>query len=378
MQKEINEKLKQIKQSSLYRRLPHEAQGEELFTPATNDYLGLARDQRVKKAAQEAIAIYGTGSTGSRLTTGKNVLHERLEKELASFKGYEACLLYSSGYLANIGVITAIADKQTVIFSDQYNHASLIDGCRLSKARIVIYKHNDMNDLERKLIRFEQTNKKIILTDGVFSMDGDVAPLDQLDYLAKRYHSLLVVDDAHGTGVLGESGRGSTEYFGLQPDILIGTLSKAFGSEGGFVCAKETFVDYFIQRSRPFIFQTALSPANVAAALMSLHIIQTEKRHQALKKQASKLRKTLGDLYTIPETACITPIVPLIIGSNEAALQLQTQLYKYGIHIPAIRPPTVPEGMSRLRCTLSSNYPEEKIDYLIHTLTILAKDAERS
>lgn len=364
----IYTRLQTIKQSSLYRQIPEGKEQETYFTPATNDYLGLATDPRVKKAGQEAIERYGTGSTGSRLVTGNRTLHERLENKLADYKGYEACLLFSSGYLANLGVITALADEQTTIFSDEYNHASIIDGCRLSKAHIVVYRHNDMEDLEEKLKSYRTERKKLIITDGVFSMDGDIAPLDQLDFLAKAYDALLIVDDAHGTGVLGDSGRGTASYFQVQPDVLIGTLSKAVGSEGGFVCASRYVIDYFIQQARPFIFQTALSPANVGSALMSLHLMQTENRHRILQKKVAKVRKALQTKYTIPASEALTPIIPLLIGSNQASLQLQEALRDYRIHLPAIRPPTVPEGSSRLRCTLRSTYTDVEINRLIQAL----------
>lgn len=339
--------------------------GEQKILAASNNYLGLATDERVVAKAKEALDRFGTGSGGSRLTTGNLAIHEQLERELAYFKRTEACLLYSSGFLANLGVITALSDEETIIFSDALNHASIIDACRLTKAKVVIYGHTDMQDLEKKLTAYRTHAKKIIVTDGVFSMDGDLAPLEMINFLKEKHEALLIVDDAHGTGVIGEKGRGTVDYFQTNADITIGTLSKAVGSEGGFVCASRQIIDLLIQRSRPFIFQTALAPASVAAALKSIDIIQTEPERQArLLTIGQTLRDALSSLgYVIPEG--ITPIIPIIIGDAKKTVDQQVFLDKQGIFIPAIRPPTVPDETSRLRCTLMATHTDDHVHTII-------------
>ena len=339
--------------------------GQMKILAASNNYLGLATDSRVIAKAKEALDRYGTGSGGSRLTTGNLPIHEQLEEELAYFKQTEACLLYSSGFLANLGVITALSDAETIIFSDALNHASIIDACRLSKAKVVIYAHNDMEDLDAKLKEYQMTPKKIIVTDGVFSMDGDLAPLDVLYFLKEKYQALLIVDDAHGTGVIGENGRGTAEYFQTRVDITIGTLSKAVGSEGGFVCASKEIIGLLMQKSRPFIFQTALAPASVAAALKAIDLIQSEpERRACLLENGRKLREALTEIgYSILDG--VTPIIPIIIGEAKETLRYQKNLYEQGIFIPAIRPPTVPEGTSRLRCTLMATQTTQQLDFII-------------
>lgn len=369
----LNEEYKRIQASPLFRRLnttdvnqPETTiNGKSKILAASNNYLGLATDKRVITKAKEAIDYYGTGSGGSRLTTGNLPIHGQLENELARFKQTEACLLYSSGYLANLGVISGLSDENTLIFSDALNHASIIDACRLSRAKVIVYNHNDMEDLEKKLAMYANKPKKLIVTDGVFSMDGDLAPLDLLNFLKEKYDALLIVDDAHGTGVIGELGRGSANYYKAEVDVTIGTLSKAIGSEGGFVCASDDIINYLIQKSRPFIFQTALAPASVAAALMSIHIMQTEaERQKRLLEISATLRKTLSELgYHVIDG--ITPIIPIIIGSAEDASLHQKQLDDHGIFIPAIRPPTVPALTSRLRCTLMATHTDDHLNKII-------------
>lgn len=340
--------------------------GEQKILAASNNYLGLATDSRVITKAKEALDRFGAGSGGSRLTTGNLTIHEQLEKELASFKRTEACLLYSSGFLANLGVITALSDEKTIIFSDALNHASIIDACRLTKAKVVIYSHADMEDLQKKLTAYRTHSKKMIVTDGVFSMDGDLAPLDEIHFLKEKHDALLIVDDAHGTGVIGENGRGTVDHFQTYADITIGTLSKAIGSEGGFVCAKREIIDLLIQRSRPFIFQTALAPASVAAALKSIDIIQTEPERQArLFAIGQTLRQALSSLgYDVSDG--MTPIIPIIIGDAKKTVEHQEFLYRHDIFIPAIRPPTVPEGTSRLRGALMATHTDDHVHTIIH------------
>ncbi|QYY44617.1 8-amino-7-oxononanoate synthase [Aneurinibacillus thermoaerophilus] len=333
---------------------------------SSNNYLGLARDERLKKAAIQAIETYGTGSGGARLTTGNFLLHERLEASLASFKQKESAIVFSSGYLANLGVISALMGPGDVIFSDELNHASIIDGCRLSKARIVVYRHADMDDLRNK-IRSAQETKKLIVTDGVFSMDGDIAPLPDIVEVAQAHGAWVMVDDAHATGVLGETGAGTAEYFGVSDRIqlLMGTLSKSVGAEGGYVAASRTVVDYLRNHARSFIFQTSLSPGVVASALEGIRIIREEpERRRRLLKNARLLRDGLTKLgFTLVEG--ITPIVAVMIGEAEKAVRFSARLEEEGVFAPAIRPPTVPQGSSRIRVTLMATHTQSEIDQVL-------------
>lgn len=333
---------------------------------SSNNYLGLARDERLKKAAIQAIETYGTGSGGARLTTGNFLLHERLEASLASFKQKESAIVFSSGYLANLGVISALMGPGDVIFSDELNHASIIDGCRLSKARIVVYRHADMDDLRNK-IRSAQETKKLIVTDGVFSMDGDIAPLHDIVEVAQTHGAWVMVDDAHATGVLGETGAGTAEYFGISDRIqlLMGTLSKSVGAEGGYVAASRTVVDYLRNHARSFIFQTSLSPGVVASALEGIRIIREEpERRRRLLKNARLLRDGLTKLgFTLVEG--ITPIVAVMIGEAEKAVRFSARLEEEGVFAPAIRPPTVPQGSSRIRVTLMATHTQSEIDQVL-------------
>ncbi|WP_412674781.1 8-amino-7-oxononanoate synthase [Aneurinibacillus thermoaerophilus] len=333
---------------------------------SSNNYLGLARDERLKKAAIQAIETYGTGSGGARLTTGNFLLHERLEASLASFKQKESAIVFSSGYLANLGVISALMGPGDVIFSDELNHASIIDGCRLSKARIVVYRHADMDDLRNK-IRSAQETKKFIVTDGVFSMDGDIAPLPDIVEVAQTHGAWVMVDDAHATGVLGETGAGTAEYFGVSDRIqlLMGTLSKSVGAEGGYVAASRTVVDYLRNHARSFIFQTSLSPGVVASALEGIRIIREEsERRRRLLKNARLLRDGLTKLgFTLVEG--ITPIVAVMIGEAEKAVRFSARLEEEGVFAPAIRPPTVPQGSSRIRVTLMATHTQSEIDQVL-------------
>lgn len=369
----IKKELEMMQTSPLFRKLmvtdkntPETIiNGEPKILAASNNYLGLASDSRVIEKAQEAIERFGTGSGGSRLTTGNLPIHVQLEQELAHFQQADSCLLYSSGYLANLGVISTLSDEKTVIFSDELNHASIIDACRLSKAKVIVYRHSDMNDLQIKLAEHHTHAKKIIVTDGVFSMDGDLAPLDQLCFLAEKHDTLLIIDDAHATGVIGKFGRGSADYYQERVDVTIGTLSKAIGSEGGFVCANKDIISFLIQKSRPFIFQTALAPASVAAALMSIDIIQTEPEHQAhLMDIGSMLRESLI-AFGFNVSKGVTPIIPIIIGDAEEASHVQQSLHHNGVFIPAIRPPTVPHHTSRLRCTLMATHTVDHLNRIM-------------
>lgn len=348
--------------------------GKTVMMGASNNYLGFATDPKVKAAAIRAIEKNGVGSGGARLTTGNMNEHEQLEKAIAAFKGTEAALIFSSGFLANVGTITALATEGSVIFSDELNHASLIDGCRLSKGKTVVYRHADIRDLESKLNMYRNVQQKYIVTDGVFSMDGDIAPLPDIVTLARSYDALVIVDDAHATGVIGSHGRGSADYFGVKVDIIIGTMSKALGSEGGFVCGSDVLIRFLRQKARTFIFQTSLSPGIVAAAKESIHLLmQSEKRVRRLQEISIRVRKELQGMgYNVPDG--ITPIIPIMIGDAEEAVSFSKSLLEGDIYIPAIRPPTVPTGSSRLRLALMATHTDEQIAHLLSVFQTLTKE----
>ena len=345
---------------------------QEFIMMASNNYLGLTHDLRVQQAAKYAVEQYGTGSGGARLTSGTFPLFNELELGIADFKHTEQALVFNTGYMANVGTITALMNKNSIIISDELNHASIIDGCRLSGARIERYNHKDIEHAEHILKNYKSSHKMII-TDGVFSMDGDIAPLDKLYELGKEYNALLMVDDAHSTGVLG-NGRGTAHHFGLTDvDVQLGTLSKALGSVGGYVAGRKELIEYLVNYSRSFIFSTALSPADIGAALEALTIVKNEplvveQLHENTAYMANKLQ-SMGI-----ECDDETPIFPIIVGDNERALSLAHELEARGIIITAIRPPTVPVGESRLRMTVTAAHSQEQLDYVANTLRGLLVD----
>lgn len=350
--------------------------GKRLLNLCSNNYLGLANDKRLKAAAISAINKFGVGTGASRLVSGSNILHKRLEEKLADFKRQEACLVYSSGYSANLGIISSLADRNSVVFCDRLNHASIIDGIILSRAQLARYPHRDVEALERLLERQstgvgtgpracpKQYQKKLIVTDSVFSMDGDIAPLPELLRLAEKYDCLLMIDEAHATGVLGKSGRGVLEHFGLKANkriIQMGTLSKALGGLGGFVCASRELIDYLVNRSRSFIFSTALPAALCASALEAVKIIEKDKsRIQRLKENTDLLRVGLRALGFDP-LASQTPIIPILTKDPRRTMELSQKLFKKGIFVQGIRPPAVPQGASRLRLTVMATHTKDDL-----------------
>lgn len=336
-----------------------EFDGRKVLLMASNDYLGLANDPKVKERAARALLQWGTGSGGSRLTTGSMTLHGELEARLAAFKKTEAAILFNTGYMANVGVITALCGRGDVIFSDELNHASIIDGCRQSRAEVVVYRHNDMADLEEKA-RKHIGRRGLIVSDSVFSMDGDVVPLAELCRIADAYGFLSMIDEAHATGVVGETGHGVTELCGCRPDIVVGTLSKALGSEGGFVCANAQLVEYFVNRARSFIFSTALPAACVAAALACLDILEREpKRVQGLRENVAFFCSTLKGLGVAATSE--SAIVPLIVGDERRATRTAELLLEQGILVSAIRYPSVARGSARLRATVRADHSREDL-----------------
>jgi len=369
--KRFSEKLEQIKINGLYRKMkylqtpqgPHvKIDGKDYLLLSSNNYLGLCNDDRLKQAALDAIEKYGVGSGGSRLTTGSYEIHRNLEEEIASFKGTEAALLFNAGYMANVGAISGIADKSWVIFSDRLNHASIVDGCRLSRAETVLYNHCDASDLASKVQSYAG-RQALIVTDGLFSVDGDIAPLPAIVEIARKNNILLMVDDAHATGVLGPNGGGTADYFGLrdQIDISMGTLSKALASEGGFVAGKRSLIDYLINTSRSFIFSTALSPATIAVARKALDIIRTEpQRRQTLLANAAWFRTELRKAaFDVAENEA--PIISIVVGAPDLAVAFSNRLMERNIFVSAIRPPTVPAGTSRLRISIMATHTREDL-----------------
>ena len=359
---DIHEQLAELKQLGRCRRLrlvsgPQGAtvllEGKPVLLLCSNNYLGLADHPRVREAAAEAAMRWGVGAGASRLVSGTMTIHRRLEERLAAFERREACLLFGSGYLANIGVIGALAGRGDTVFSDELNHASIIDGCRLSRADVVVYRHLDVEHLEWSLRRHarREAGLRLIVTDSVFSMDGDLAPLEMIVELARAYAARLVVDEAHAIGALGPDGRGVLAQAGLHGEavVLVGTLGKAVGSYGAFVCADREMVRYLINASRSLIFSTAPAPPAVAGALAALELVQ-ERPHriERLRSNARALRAALArEGFAVTEEGM--HIVPLIVGEEDYAMDLCQAAIERGVFAQAIRPPTVPEGTSRLR-----------------------------
>ncbi len=383
----LSEELDRLREQELYRTMtvldgPQTTVVESAGRPqrlfSANNYLDLANDPEVKAAACEALEQYGVGAGGSRLTTGSGPLHVCLEGELARFKGREAALVFNTGYMANVGIISALMGRGDVIFSDQLNHASIIDGCRLSGAEVVVYRHNDMADLEAKLGAY-RGRKGLIVSDGVFSMDGDLVPLPQLVELAKRYGVHTMIDEAHATGVVGATGRGTEEYYHMEGsvDVLMGTLSKAVGSEGGFVCGSAELIQYLINKARSFIFSTALSPVTMAAGLRGLQKIQEEpQRVVQLRDNMAFLRRELGR-YGIPAQSD-SAILPIIVGEEKRAMAAMEALKERGYYVSTIRYPTVARGSARLRVALMSSHTREELAGLAQALAcVLGRNTER-
>lgn len=360
----LEKKIQQAKDAGVYRQIKPCTENK-ILNFASNDYLSLTTHPHVLTYAQKAFIDGAIGSTGARLITGNTFWHEQLEQKIATYKQTEATLIYSAGYLANIGVLSALAEKGDVILSDQLNHASLIDGCRLSKADLRIYDHVNMHDLEYQLQQTTLYNKRLIVTDGVFSMDGTIAPLPEIIQLAKQYNAILIVDDAHATGILGETGAGTAEYFGVHPDVVIGTMSKAVGTEGGFVAGSSTLIDFLRNYSRSFIFQTAMSPILCAASYASFEVMEQEpERRKKVLAKAQYVKKELTAMgYDVRGDK--TPILPVIIGGNTETLQFSQMLHESGIFAPAIRPPTVAVGESRIRLTVTAGHTDDELLQLL-------------
>jgi 8-amino-7-oxononanoate synthase len=370
---EIEERLEELERLGLSRRLRMVSgpqgprvllDGKPVLLLCSNNYLGLADHPRVREAAAEAAMRWGVGAGASRLVSGTMTIHRRLEERLAAWEGSEACLLFGSGYLANIGTIGALAGAGDTVFSDELNHASIVDGCRLSRAEVVVYRHLDTEHLAWSLRRHGGgERRRLVVTDSVFSMDGDVAPLAEIVELAKEYGACTMVDEAHAIGALGPGGRGVVAQVGLEGevDVVVGTLGKALGSYGAYVCADEEMIRYLINTARPLIFSTAPGPPVVAGALAALELLQ-ERPHRVerLRSAARTLRKALVT-EGFPVADGEMHIAPLIVGDEHATVRLCKEALERGVFAQAIRPPTVAPGTSRLRLAVMASHTAEEL-----------------
>lgn len=344
--------------------------GREIILLSSNNYLGLATHPTVVNAAIEATHRYGAGSGAARLVCGTLTPHETLENTLARFKGTEAALTFAAGYLANISAIPALIGKDGLIFADRLCHASLVDGCRLSGATFRVYRHGDMNHLEQLLARRPAAQRTLIVTDGIFSMDGDIAPMKDMAHLAERYGAEIYVDDAHGTGILGRTGRGTLEHCEVESRVpyQMGTLSKAIGSAGGYLAGSATFITYLVNTCRGFIYTTATPPGTAAAATAAIQVIEQEpERRTRLWRNRERLAQGLIRLG-FRLAASESPILPVIIGDPDRAMNLAQALLTEGVYAPAIRPPTVPPATSRIRLTITADHTDEQIDRALAAL----------
>ncbi len=381
---DVAERLEELRERGLYRQLrliegPQGTSvtldGRPVLLLCSNNYLGLADRNDVREAAAEAALRWGAGSGASRLISGNMELHRQLEERLAAFKGYESALLFGSGYLANTGAIAALAGKGEVVFSDELNHASIVDGCRLSRADTFVYRHRDLEHLAWAL--YHQRGKPaLIVTDGVFSMDGDVAPLAELLELARRHGARLMVDEAHATGAVGPGGRGSVSAAGLsgEVDVVVGTLGKALGSYGAYVCASEETVDFLVNSARPFIFSTAPPPPAVGAALAALELLEAEPELvDRLQANARTLRTALV-AEGLGVSASQSQVVPIQVGDAGAAMELCEDVLRRRVFAQGIRPPTVPEGSCRLRCTVMATHKAEELVWAARQIGAAARE----
>ena len=355
-----------------------ELSGRRVLLLSSNNYLDLASHPRVTEAAIQAIRRYGVGAGASRLVSGTFRPHQELEERLAAFKREEAALVFSTGYQANLGLVQVLAEDRVVIYADRFCHASLIDACRLCKAALRVYRHRDASHLSGLLRRGGPSRPALVVTDGVFSMEGDLAPLPELLDAAETTGATVVVDDAHGTGVMGPDGRGTVAHFGLEGRTIVqmGTLSKALGGLGGFVAGPRDLIEYLVNRARPFIYTTALPPALAAAATAALDVIEAEPERRA---RLWSVRRRLHDGLTklgVDTMHSESPIIPLLIGDADATFRFSDALLEHGIYAPAIRPPTVPAGTSRIRMSVTSGHTPEQIDRVLDVVSKVCASEE--
>ncbi|HLB69686.1 MAG: 8-amino-7-oxononanoate synthase [Candidatus Methanoperedens sp.] len=364
----LTHELEEIKNQGLYRKLKTIDSGQtprimkdgrELVNLSSNNYLGLTIHPKVKRSAIDAIEKYGTSAGSARLISGNFDLYNHLEKKIAQFKGTEAAIVFGTGYMANLGVISAITTRGDLIISDELNHASIIDGCRLSRAEVKVYSHKDTSCLG-KILSESKCNKKLIITDGVFSMDGDIAPLPEIVEIAHEYDAMVMVDEAHATGILGKHCRGTADHFNVEVDINMGTLSKALASFGGYIAGSSELIDYLRNRARSFIFSSTPPPPAAAAAIAAIEVIEKEKPTKQLWKNVEIYKKALIEMgFSISSQ---TQIIPLLIGDTQKTLEVADELERLGVYTIGIRPPTVPKGQGRIRTSLMATHSQKDIE----------------
>jgi 8-amino-7-oxononanoate synthase len=381
---DVAERLEELRECGLHRQLrliegPQgptvTLDGRPVLLLCSNNYLGLADRREVREAAAEAALRWGAGAGASRLISGNMEPHRQMEERLAAFKGYEEALLFGSGYLANTGVVAALAGQGEVVFSDELNHASIVDGCRLSRAETFVYRHGDLEHLAWALYHV-RGRTALIATDGIFSMDGDVAPLPELLELARRHGARLMVDEAHATGAIGPGGRGSVAAAGLsgEVDVVVGTLGKALGSYGAYVCADAQTVDFLVNSARPFIFSTAPSPPAIGAALAALAVLEAEPELvERLQANARTLRRRLA-AEGLGVGSSGSQVVPIQVGDAATAMELCEEALRRRVFAQGIRPPTVPEGSCRLRCTAMATHKAEELVWAARQIGAAARE----
>jgi len=379
VQKQLRKRLDDIRKKGNYRQLRYIKpvtstqilyNGKAYLNLCSNSYLSLHVHPDILRAAKEVIDEYGAGTCSSRSVSGSIDIYGQLEKMIARYKGYRKGLIFSNGYMANIAIISTLTDDNDVIFSDELNHSSLIDATRLSRAKKVIYKHRDMNDLEKKLGRERSAGKRFVVTESVFSMDGDIAPLSDIFELRERYGFHMILDDAHGTGVFGQKGTGVEELFGLSGsmDVHMATFGKALGSYGAFVLSDEVVINFLINRARTFMYTTALPASSLASAMRALEMIGQDTTYKdELWKNIDYMRMRLNTAgFDLKDS--VGPIVPIVVGEDAKTQRMQESLMRKGLFLQGIRPPTVPEGTSRLRLTVVRGFTQDNMDYAIETI----------
>jgi glycine C-acetyltransferase len=350
--------------------------GKKVINLASNNYLGLTTHPKLRQAALEATKKYGVGSGAVRTIAGTMKIHMELEEKIARFKNVEACVVFQSGFAANAGTVSAILGKEDFIISDELNHASIIDGARLSKAKILVFRHKDMAHAEEQLASVkEQPGRKLVITDGVFSMDGDIGPLPALCDLAEKYGAIMMVDDAHASGVLGRNGRGTIDHFHVhgRVDVQVGTLSKAIGALGGYVCGSKDLIDYLYHRARPFLFSTSHPPSVAATCIAAFDVLEQEpERMERLWDNTRYWKKELGNLGFniggVNTPASETPITPIIIGDGKLTMEFSRELFKEGVLGTGIAFPTVPEGKARIRTIMTATHTRQELEQALEVL----------
>ena len=355
--------------------------GRKVINLASNNYLGLCNDPRLAEAATRAIKEHGVGSGAVRTIAGTMRIHMELEEKIARFKNVEACVVFQSGFTANAGTVGSILGKDDFILSDELNHASIIDGARLSRAKIKVFRHKDVAHCEELLREIEnEPGLKLIITDGVFSMDGDIGPVDQLAALAEKYGAIMMVDDAHASGVLGRNGRGSVDHFKVhgKVDVQVGTLSKAIGALGGYVCGSRDLIDFLYHRARPFLFSTSHPPSVAATCIAAFDILESEpERIQRLWDNTDYLKQQLAtagfDIGGVTTPASETPIIPILVGDGRATMNYSRELFENGLMATGIAFPTVPQGKARVRLIMTSEHTREQLDRSLEILTSTAR-----